>query len=73
MPDGCEASSVWIPPHGTEISEEDEARLEPLLEELVGERKGDVLDLFDRFNAAHPHDEPHYYLSLSSGLTPASR
>ena len=64
MTGGCEVASVWIPPGGTEIAEEDEARLEPLLEELVGPRAGEVMELLERFDAAHPHDEPHYYLSL---------
>jgi ribosomal protein S18 acetylase RimI-like enzyme len=59
-----EASAVWIPPGGTELADEDVARLEPLLEELVGPRAGEVMELFDRFDAAHPHDELHYYLSL---------
>lgn len=64
MTEGCEAAAVWIPPGGTEIAAEDEAQLEPLLEELVGARAGEVLELFDRFELAHPRDEPHYYLSL---------
>ena len=64
MTDGCEAAAVWIPPHGTEIAEEDEARLGPLLEEIVGDRAGEVIELLERFDAAHPKDEPHFYLSL---------
>ena len=64
MTDGCEAASVWIPPGGTEIAEEDEARVAPLLVELVGGRAGEVLELLDRYQTAHPRDEPHYYLSL---------
>jgi ribosomal protein S18 acetylase RimI-like enzyme len=64
MTEGCEAASVWIPPGGTELAVQDEARLAPLLEELVGERAGDVIELLDRFDAAHTRDEPHYYLSL---------
>lgn len=60
----CEAASVWIPPGGTEIAEEDEARVEPLLEELVGSRAEEVLELLMRFEAAHPKEQPHYYLSL---------
>lgn len=64
MTEGCEAAAVWIPPGGTEIAAEDEAQLEPLLEELVGARAGEVMELFDRFELAHPRDEPHYYLSL---------
>jgi GNAT superfamily N-acetyltransferase len=64
MTDGCGAASVWIPPGGTEIAVEAEARVEPMLEELVGSRAGDVLELLERFDAAHPREEPHYYLSL---------
>lgn len=64
LTDGCATASVWIPPGGTEIAEEDEARLEPLLRDLVGPRTPDVMELFARFEAAHPRDEPHYYLSL---------
>jgi GNAT superfamily N-acetyltransferase len=59
-----EAASVWIPPDGTEIAEEDEERVEPLLEELVGPRAGEVLELLERFEEARPKDRPHYYLSL---------
>ncbi len=64
MTEACEAAAVWIPPGGTEIAEEDEVRVGPLLEELVGGHAGDVIELLARFDAAHPHDEPHYYLSL---------
>ena len=64
MTEGCEAASVWIPPGGTEVAPEDEARVAPLLEELVGERAGEVMELLDRFEAVHPRNEPHYYLSL---------
>ena len=58
------AASLWIPPDKPELSEEDEARLEPLLRALVGSHGDDVLVLLDRFEAAHPRDTPHYYLSL---------
>jgi ribosomal protein S18 acetylase RimI-like enzyme len=64
MTDRAEATSVWIPPGGTELAEEDEARMEQLLAELVGPRAGEVLELVVRFDAAHPRGEPHYYLSL---------
>src|SRR4249919_2310205 len=60
----CEAASVWIPPGGSEVAEEDEAQVEPLLEDLVGSRASEVMELLDRFAEAHPRDEPHYYLSL---------
>lgn len=64
MTERCEAAAVWIPPGGTELAAADEARLAGVLEELVGSRAGEVMDLFERFDAAHPDDEPHYYLSL---------
>jgi GNAT superfamily N-acetyltransferase len=64
LTDECASASVWIPPAGTEIAEEDEARVEPLLQELVGSRAGEVMELLERFEAAHPRDEPHYFLSL---------
>jgi GNAT superfamily N-acetyltransferase len=61
---GFETVSVWIPPQGTEFTEEDEERLPDLLTELVGSRAPDVAELFHRFNVAHPRNEPHYYLNL---------
>ena len=64
MTEACEAAAVWIPPSGTEIAEADEARVGPLVKELAGERAGEVMDLFALFEAAHPKDPPHYYLSL---------
>ena len=64
MTDDCGAASLWIPPGQPELSEEDEARVEPLLRELVGSHADHVLALLDRFDANHPRDTPHYYLSL---------
>jgi ribosomal protein S18 acetylase RimI-like enzyme len=58
------AASVWIPPGGTELTEEEEERIEPLLDQLIGPRAPDVMDLVERFEAAHPGEPPHYYLSL---------
>ncbi|HEY7256355.1 MAG TPA: GNAT family N-acetyltransferase [Solirubrobacterales bacterium] len=58
------AASVWIPPGGVELTEDEEHRVEPLLHDLVGSRAPDVLELLDRFERSHPDDEPHYYLSL---------
>lgn len=60
----CEVAAVWIPPGGTELAADDAERVGPLLEELVGPRATDVLELLGRFDAAHPREEPHYYLSL---------
>jgi GNAT superfamily N-acetyltransferase len=58
------AVAVLIPPGGSELTEREEALLEPLLEELVGPRTPEVMELVERFDASHPADPPHYYLSL---------
>jgi len=57
------AASLWIPPGEPELSEQDEAEVEPLLRRLVGSHADDVLTLLERFDSNHP-DEPHFYLSL---------
>lgn len=59
-----EAVSVWIPPNGTEVSAEDEEIFPEFINELVGDRSGEVLELLQKFDDSHPHEEPHYYLSL---------
>ncbi len=64
MTDDRGAASLWIPPDQPELSDQDEARVEPLLRELVGAHADQVLLLLDRFDANHPRDTPHYYLSL---------
>lgn len=58
------ATSVWIPPEGTELSEEQEERLEPLLRELLGPGAARVVETFSLFERHHPRAAPHYYLSL---------
>lgn len=67
---GDVTTSVWIPPGGTEMSDEQIERLEPMLTSLLGSGASRVLAALDAFDAAHPHDEPHYYLSLL-GTDPA--
>jgi GNAT superfamily N-acetyltransferase len=62
--DDYAAVSVWIPPGGVELTVEEEAAIEPLLNELIGARATEVLELLERFEDAHPTDRPHYYLSL---------
>ena len=64
MTDDGAAASLWIPPGQPELLAEDEARVEPLLRELVGSHADDVLTLLDRFEANHPRQPPHYFLSL---------
>ncbi len=58
------AASVWIPPGGVELTEDEEGRVESVLRDLIGDRAPDVLELLDRFEQTHPRDRPHYYLSL---------
>ena len=62
--EGGGAVSIWIPPGGTEMSEEQEDRLGELAAEHLGGSVGDFSELLARFEAAHPRDEPHYHLSL---------
>jgi GNAT superfamily N-acetyltransferase len=62
--DGHAAVSVWIPPDGVELTEDEEERAEPLLEQLAGPRAGEILELLRRFDASHPEAPSHYYLSL---------
>jgi ribosomal protein S18 acetylase RimI-like enzyme len=38
--------------------------LRALIRDLIGARCDDVMELLDRFEASHPRDDPHYYLSL---------
>jgi GNAT superfamily N-acetyltransferase len=58
------AAAMWIPAGEPELGAEDEARVEPLLRELLGPHAGAVLTLLERFEANHPSDRPHHYLSL---------
>jgi GNAT superfamily N-acetyltransferase len=61
----CASASLWIPPGKPEMKPEDEGPFEALLEEQLGPHAARVLDAFERFEAAHPHDRaPHFYLSL---------
>ena len=69
---GLEASALWIPPGCPELPEPQASRLEPMLEELAGSRARLVTEVLDVFEAAHPHDRDHYYLSLL-GTHPAHR
>jgi ribosomal protein S18 acetylase RimI-like enzyme len=63
--DDVSAVSVWIPPGGTELSDEQEADVVRLVEaSLEPARAQAMFDLWERFEVNHPHAEPHAYLSL---------
>ena len=51
------AAASWIPPGGTELTEQEDVELQRMV-------PGRVVELLHRFEAAHPYDRPHYYLSL---------
>ncbi|MDQ2942530.1 MAG: GNAT family N-acetyltransferase [Candidatus Dormibacteraeota bacterium] len=64
LTEGGEATSIWIPPGGTEISPEQETSLAELARDQLGAQADIYLELLERFAASHPRGEPHYYLSL---------
>jgi len=61
---GNTATSVWIPPNGTDLSQEQEAALEPTIIEMLGADASPVIHAFELFDRAHPREVPHFYLSL---------
>src|SRR4051794_9230704 len=57
--------SMWIPPGGTELSEEQETEMRLRVEQMLAPALVTALfELWDRFEDNHPTDEPHGYLSL---------
>jgi GNAT superfamily N-acetyltransferase len=65
MTDDASAVSVWVPPDGSELSKAGENALEQLVKAtLEPAAVGAILELWERFAANHPRDEPHAYLSL---------
>jgi ribosomal protein S18 acetylase RimI-like enzyme len=56
--------AVWVPPGEPEMTGDEEAAFEALIDRLFGSRSPEVMELFDRFDEHHPRQEPHYYLSL---------
>jgi ribosomal protein S18 acetylase RimI-like enzyme len=61
---GNTATSVWIPPNGTDLSQEQEAALELTIVEMLGADAAPVMQAFELFDRAHPREVPHFYLSL---------
>jgi GNAT superfamily N-acetyltransferase len=63
--EGAGTVSVWTPPGGTELSEEQEAALHELALTALGPARAQAMfDLWDRFEDSHPRVEPHAYLGL---------
>ena len=63
--DQASAVSVWIPPGGRELSDEQEDEMAALaISKLGPSRAADLTAVSDQFEHAHPQGEPHYYLSL---------
>jgi hypothetical protein len=61
---GNTATSVWIPPNGTDFSGEQETSLAQAIVEITGSDASRVMRVFEMFDHAHPRDVPHFYLSL---------
>lgn len=62
---GATAVATWAPPGESEVTDEQEAAIIQLLTEtLDADRVGPMMELFERFDAAHPHDVPHAYLGF---------
>ena len=61
---GGEATSVWIPPGGVEMTAELEDRLGEFAGEHLGPKADRFFELLARFEAARPRVVDHYYLSL---------
>lgn len=65
-------TTCWIPPDGSELSDDGAERFAPLLSDLLGAGADPVIELFETLGANHPHAEPHFYLSLFA-TEPAAR
>jgi GNAT superfamily N-acetyltransferase len=72
LAEGDAATAIWIPPDEVEVTPPMEERIVELAHRSMGDDAGTLLELLDRFEEAHPRDEPHYYLSLL-GTHPAHR
>ncbi len=53
-----------VPPDGIELTDDEDATIEPVLRRLIGPWADTVLEGLHRFDQARPQEEPHYYLSL---------
>jgi GNAT superfamily N-acetyltransferase len=65
MTEDASAVSVWIPPGGTDLSDAGEKSIEQLVGATLEPAAAQaIFELWERFAANHPDDEPHAYLSL---------
>jgi len=65
LTDGGEAVSVWLPPDGTELADEQSQVLGLLLEKhLSADNHAAIFELYGRFEASRAPLPEHYYLSL---------
>jgi GNAT superfamily N-acetyltransferase len=65
MTPGGEAVSVWLPPGGSELADEQVAALEHFLSHnLASDDQAAIFDLYRRFEASRAPLPQHYYLSL---------
>jgi GNAT superfamily N-acetyltransferase len=63
--DGAEAVALWIPPGSPEMTPADEARMPGLIAaSCEPEPARRVMEMLDAFERNHPHEPPHFYLSL---------
>jgi GNAT superfamily N-acetyltransferase len=63
--EGVEAAALWIPPGSPEMTPADEERLPGVIAAACGpESASRVKELLDGFERHHPHEPPHFYLSL---------
>ncbi|MBS1894517.1 MAG: GNAT family N-acetyltransferase [Actinobacteria bacterium] len=63
--DGVEAVALWIPPGFPEMTPADEERLPSVVADACeSEAARRVMEMFRAFERNHPHEPPHYYLSL---------
>jgi ribosomal protein S18 acetylase RimI-like enzyme len=63
--DGVEAVALWVPPGSPEMTPADEERLPGVIAGACEPGPAArVMELLDAFERNHPHEPPHFYLSL---------
>jgi GNAT superfamily N-acetyltransferase len=63
--DGVEAVALWISPGSPEMTPADEERMPGVVADACEpEPAKRVMEMLDAFDRNHPHEPPHYYLSL---------